>query len=211
VKKGIVAKWLGFILFTMFIVSTATVCSAADDDFARFGVRIRGLYVMPTEKIDNLPGLGVTVENTAAPELDFEYFITRHFSAELVLALTKHDVMLDNGGINAGSLWLLPPSLLVKYHPFPQWKISPYLGFGMNVVMPFDERLTIGGDRVPFKVSSTVGWAAQIGTDIAIAKNVYLNVDVKYYDTGTTATIGGIKHDLDLDPFLFGTGIGVRF
>jgi outer membrane protein len=162
---------------------------------------------MPTEKIDIA---GVTVENAATPELDLEYFITRHFSTELVLALSKHDIMLS--GLNAGSLWLLPPSLLVKYHPFPQLKVSPYVGFGMNVVMPFDEKLTLPTlGRVPFKVSSSVGWAAQVGADIAIAKNIYLNVDVKYYDTETTATIAGVKHNLDLDPFIFGTGIQVRF
>jgi outer membrane protein len=189
-------------LCAIFVFSLASVCFAADEDFARYGVRVRGLYVMPTEKID-VPG--VTVDNAATPELDLEYFITRHFSTELVLALSKHDVSMN--GANIGSLWLLPPSLLVKYHPLPQLKVSPYVGFGMNVVMPFDEKLSIAS----FKVSSSVGWAAQIGADIAIAKNIYLNVDVKYYDTGTTATIGGVKHDLDLDPFLFGTGIQVRF
>jgi outer membrane protein W len=77
--------------------------------------------------------------------------------------------------------------------------------------MPFDERLTVNGGRVPFKVDTNVGWAAQIGADIAVTKNCYLNVDVKYYDSGMDATIAGVKHRLALDPIIVGTGIGFRF
>jgi outer membrane protein len=204
------------LLVVALLVSVASISFAADPactpqekSFERYGVRIRGIYIMPDEKFDSrLSALGAVVDDAVTPELDLEYFITRNFSTELVLALSKHDIMINNGGTNAGSLWLLPPSLYVKYHPIPQYKVSPYVGFGMNVVMPFDEKLTIDPS---FKVGTSVGWSAKIGADIKITDHVYLNVDAMYYDCRPDMTIGGTKYKLDLNPFILGTGIGVRF
>ena len=135
-----IAKVLGVLLSAVFIVSLASASFAADD-FKKYGVRIRGLYIMPDEKIDSrLSGLNLAVKDATAPDSDFEYFVTKNFSAELVLALSKHDITA--GGNEIGHVWLLPPSLFVKYHPLPDnCIVSPYVGFGMNVVMPFDERL----------------------------------------------------------------------
>jgi outer membrane protein len=216
VKNMSSAKSFAVLLVVALIVSVSSICFAADPactpqekPFERYGVRLRGLYIMPDEKVDSrLSSLRITVDDAVTPELDLEYFITRNFSTELVLALSKHDIMIDNGGTNAGSVWLLPPSLYVKYHPIPQYKISPYVGFGMNVVMPFDEKLTIDPS---FKVGTSVGWSAKVGADVKITEHVYLNVDAMYYDCRPDMTIGGTKYKLDLNPFILGTGIGVRF
>lgn len=196
-------------LSALFLFSTVSVSFAADKDFNRYGVRIRGLYIIPNEHVDNaLKPLGLVIDDAVAPELDLEYFFTKNISAELDLALSKHDIMADNGGVNVGSVWLLPPSLYVKYHPMPDAKISPYVGVGMNVVMPFDEKLTGVDD---FKVESSVGWAAKIGADVAICKNTFLNVDAMYYDASTKLHALGSKFNLELKPFIISTGIGVRF
>jgi outer membrane protein len=216
VKNMSSAKSFAVLLVVALIVSVSSICFAADPactpqekPFERYGVRLRGLYIMPDEKVDSrLSPLRIAVDDAVTPELDLEYFITRNFSTELVLALSKHDIMIDNGGTNAGSVWLLPPSLYVKYHPIPQYKISPYVGFGMNVVMPFDEKLTIDPS---FKVGTSVGWSAKVGADVKITEHVYLNVDAMYYDCRPDMTIGGTKYKLDLNPFILGTGIGVRF
>jgi outer membrane protein len=216
VKNMSGAKSFAVLLVVALIVSVSSICFAADPactpqekPFERYGVRLRGLYIMPDEKVDSrLSPLRIAVDDAVTPELDLEYFITRNFSTELVLALSKHDIMIDNGGTNAGSVWLLPPSLYVKYHPIPQYKISPYVGFGMNVVMPFDEKLTIDPS---FKVGTSVGWSAKVGADVKITEHVYLNVDAMYYDCRPDMTIGGTKYKLDLNPFILGTGIGVRF
>jgi outer membrane protein len=210
------AKSYVVLLIVTLLLSVTSLCFAADPactpqekPFERYGLRLRGIYIMPDEKVDNrLSPLGITVDDAVAPELDFEYFITRNFSAELVLALSKHDIMMNNGGTNIGSLWLLPPSLYAKYHPMPQWKVSPYVGFGMNIVMPFDEKLAIDPS---FKVHTTLGWAAKVGADVKITEHVYLNVDAMYYDSRPDMTIGGTKFKLNINPFIIGTGIGVRF
>lgn len=201
------------VLFSaMLVFAFVSACFAADQDFNRFGVRLRGLYVMPNEHVDNaLKPLGIELTEAVAPELDLEYFATKNISAELVLALVKTDVMTQNGGINNGSLWLLPPSFFLKYHFMPNCKISPYAGVGFNVVMPFDERLNIGGVKVPFKVDTTIGWAAKLGADVPIAKSTYLNVDAMYYNVPSSMNIAGSKFNLELNPFIISTGIGVRF
>lgn len=189
------------------LVSLASVCVAADSSLKRYGVRVRGIYVTPDEKFDGrLAGSNLSIDEYAAPELDLEYFFTKNISTELALALTKHDIHSNN--TNIGSTWLLPPSLLVKYHPIPCWQISPYIGFGMNVVMPFNEKLAIAPD---FKIDSSFGYAAQVGADIKLTKNIYWNIDLKYYDCSPDMTINGQKYKLHVNPWLAGTGIGVRF
>ncbi len=199
------------VLFSaLFVFSMVSVSLAADGSFQKYGVRIRGLYIMPDEKVDPAleaaVGAKIGITDATAPELDLEYFFTKNISAELVLALSKHDITIN--GNDAGHVWLLPPSLFVKYHPLPDFIVSPYVGFGMNVVMPFDEKLNGVND---FKVDSTVGWAAKIGVDVPVAKNVYLNVDGMYYNTDTKITAAGARWNLDLNPFIISTGIGFRF
>ncbi len=203
------------VLFSaMLVFAFASACFAADQDFSRFGARIRGLYVMPNEHVDGaLSSLDLVVDDAAAPEVDFEYFFTKHISAELVLALVKNDIAAQGGHNVIGSTWLLPPSLLVKYHFLPDGcTIDPYVGFGMNVVMPFDEHLSVPGG---LKIDTSVGWAAQIGADIPITKKCYFNIDAKYYDVETQMRLPGVagatKFNLDINPVIIGTGLGVRF
>lgn len=208
--KSFVVLFVVTLLLSVAAVSFAAdpACMPQEKTFKKYGVRIRGLYIMPDEKVDSrLSAARIVVDDAVTPELDLEYFITKNFSAELDLALSKHDIMADNGGVNIGSVWLLPPSLYVKYHPVPQYKISPYVGFGMNVVMPFDEKLT----GASLKIESTIGWAAKVGADVKITDNVYWNVDAMYYDARPGMKIDGVKYKLNLNPFILGTGIGVRF
>jgi outer membrane protein len=211
------------VLFSaLFVFSMASVSLAADNGFDRYGVRIRGIYVMPNEHFDgavqntlnSLSQGKAVIDDSVAPELDLEYFLTKNISAELVLALVKNDIAVQGGHNVVGSTWLLPPSLLVKYHFMPDAKISPYVGFGMNVVMPFDEHLTVGPVN-SLKIDTTVGWAAQIGADIPITKKCFFNIDAKYYNTETQMRLpnafGSTKFNLDVNPVIIGTGIGVRF
>jgi outer membrane protein len=207
------------------------VARAEDEDFKRFGIIVGGVYVMPGEKLDQSyrnatePLVGQTnIDSAVAPMVELEYFFFKPgtlpvpgtISAELVLTTTKHDITFEGGAVSAGSLWLLPPSLFVKYHPFATACVSPYFGVGLDVVMPYDERLSIGTTPVHFSVGNAVGWAVKFGFDIPIYKskcfNLYYNADATYYNTDTNMTIGGLgKYDLDLNPWIVSTGVGIRF
>jgi outer membrane protein len=179
----------------------------AADGYKTFGVRLRALYVIPSESTDGvLSTLNPEVSNELVPEIDLEYFFTKNFSAELVAAFTHHDIKA--GGDYVGSTWLLPPTLTVKYHPLAGSAVSPYVGVGVNVTIPFDSHVNGVDD---FKIDSNVGWAVQVGTDIKIVENLYLNFDYKYINLDTKATVAGTKCKLDLSPHLFGIGVGYRF
>ncbi len=177
----------------------------AEEDYKKFGVRMRAIYVAPDESFDSRLK-GFTVSDNIIPELDLEYFFLKNFSTELILAVTKHDVKSSNDEV--GSTWLLPPTLTVKYHPFAGSTISPYVGVGVNYTIPFNSNVK---DVPDFKVDNSVGYAAQAGVDVKIKDNLYFNVDYKYVNADTKVKIAGTKYKLDLNPNLFGIGVGYRF
>jgi outer membrane protein len=178
----------------------------AEDDYKKFGVRFRAIYVKPDES-SNFSAAKVKVSDDIVPELDLEYFFMKNLSAELIAAVTRHDIKLNNGF--AGSTWLLPPTLTVKYHPLAGNTISPYLGFGVNFIFPFNSK--ISGVDPAFSIDNSIGWSAQIGTDIKIKENIYFNIDYKYCSVETKMNVAGTKYDLDLNPHLVGIGVGYRF
>lgn len=181
----------------------------AEDDYKKFGVRMRAIYVAPAEKFDSqLAPAKATVSDDVIPELDLEYFFLKNLSTELILGVTRHDIKFDDQ--YKGSTWLLPPTLTVKYHPLAGSSISPYVGAGLNYTIPFKSRVESTPD---FKIDSSFGWAAQAGVDVKIKESLYFNLDYKYInaDTKITLAAGGTKYKLDLNPHLFGIGVGYRF
>jgi outer membrane protein len=193
-------------LFIAIILSNAVIAQA-DEDLKHYGVRVRGIFVMPTESFDSrLAGFKPTVSNNFIPELDLEYFFTKNISAELIAGVTHHTISL-NGNIQ-GSTYLLPPSITLKYHPIPSAKISPYVGAGVELTFPFNYHLTGVSD---FKVYQSFSWAAQAGADIKLKDNIYFNVDYKYLNVDTEIRIADVKYKADLNPHLFSLGVGFRF
>jgi len=183
----------------------ATIAQA--EDYRSFGVRMRAIYVMPDEDVDGRMN-GVKLGDSIIPEVDVEYFFLKNFSAELIAGVTKHDIRLN--GATAGSTWLLPPTLTVKFHPLAGSTVSPYIGAGVNVTFPFETRSNLGKTSI----DNSVGWAAQGGIDFKIAENMYFNLDYKYINVDTKIAIealGGSKMKLDINPNLFGVGVGYRF
>lgn len=200
-KVSVLAGVMGLLLFGM------AQSSVAADDYKSFGVRIRAIYVKPDESTGGvLSTLNTKVSDDIIPELDLEYFITKNFSTELIAGVTRHDIKLNNGF--AGSTWLLPPTLTLKYHPLAGSLVSPYIGAGVNVIFPFNSKVNNVRD---FQIDNSVGWAVQAGTDIKVAENLYFNIDYKYLNADTKATVGGTKYKLDLNPHLIGIGVGYRF
>lgn len=180
---------------------------AAAEEFKQFGVRTRALLVYPDSKVDDqLDALDIDVKLAVAPELDLEYFFTRNFSTELILGVTKHDITADGDAL--GSTWLLPPTITVKYHPMPGSTVSPYVGLGVNYIIPFSEKADGVAD---FHIENSFGWAAQLGADVALGNSWYFNVDAKYLYADTKIRVAGEKYDLDLNPYVFGAGVGYRF
>ena len=167
---------------------------------------------------------GVKVDSDTVPELDITYMINRNWGVELILGYSEHTVTGEKSWAALGDVIdtkVLPPTLTLQYHFLPGSNIRPYIGAGVNYTYFFDEEvpssslLSSPGDKV--KLDSSWGWAAQAGVDIAINQDWFINMDVKYLDIDTTASFKNVlgtnsaKIDADIDPFVYGIGIGRRF
>lgn len=174
-----------------------------------FMVRVRALGVVPQESSTMNIAAKVKVDSSIVPEMDFTYFFTPNISAELIAAVTPHDVK-TNTGIDAGNSWLLPPTLTLQYH-FTQFDtFKPYVGAGINYTHFFNED---AGSLTSVKYDDGFGGALQAGMDIPIQGNWYANIDVKKVFISTTAkfTPSNVRADVDINPWLIGVGIGYKF
>lgn len=183
----------------------------ASDDFKAgdFMIRARALGVVPDESGRVSNGDSVSINNSVVPELDFTFFFTPNISAELIAAVTPHDVKTSSG-IDAGSSWLLPPTLTLQYHFTQLDSIKPYVGAGVNYTHFFNAD---AGALNSVKYEDSFGGALQAGVDVPIKDNWYFNVDVKKVFISTTAKFSpsGVRADVDIDPWLIGVGFGYKF
>ncbi len=216
-KKIIISLLVIFIIpFSMF--------SQADDrdnsnDFSKWQIRLRGIVVTPDESatIETIGG-DVDISTAFVPELDFTYFFTENWAAELILATTKHDVeaiATAAGNIDLGDVWLLPPTLTVQYH-FTGGALKPYLGTGINYTIFYGEDEGPIADAVDYE--NSVGFALQGGLDYSLNDDWFLNVDVKKIFLQTDVTVNAttalgatVGADVDINPLIIGFGFGYRF
>jgi outer membrane protein len=184
-----------------------------------FMIRARAIGVIPQDSSSGISGIGGTVStsSSAAPELDFSYFLTDNIAFELIAATTKHDLYangsaLTPGSYHVGSTWVLPPTLLLQYHFRPHERFSPYVGAGLNVSF-FYSTEAAGNAVQQLAMTNNVGAAVQAGFDYNITGHWFANFDVKQIFVNTQASINGgaIKAKTALNPTVIGAGIGYRF
>ena len=215
-KNLIIATFV--VLVSMSNFTFAQEDSNSNHDFSQWQFRLRGIVVTPDESatIEAIGG-DVDISTAVVPELDITYFFTENWSAELILATTKHDVEAVNtavGNIDLGEVWLLPPTLLGQYH-FTGGDFVPYLGAGVNLTIFY------GVDEGPvandIEYDTAVGFAFQSGFDFMLNENWFLNVDVKKLFLSTDATINAttalgatVGAEVDINPWIFGLGAGIK-
>ena len=201
-------------------------------------VRVRAVHINPDEdsKLGSLTnanvgagtlaaGAELAVDSNTIPELDLSYYITKNIAAELILATgTSHDVSIVNsagvglGNQALGSVNLLPPTLTVQWHFLPDQTFDPYIGAGVNFTRALDRNLHTTGN-LPIHIDrNNWGWALQAGVDINLKDGWIINADVKKAFISTDVTISTNAgatwtkiDELDIDPWIFGIGIGKRF
>ncbi|MEO0817708.1 MAG: OmpW family outer membrane protein [Pseudomonadota bacterium] len=203
----------------------------ADDN--PWQIRGRVIGVLPDEAADlsaggaALPG-SVDINDQYVPELDITYFFTDNIAAELILAVTPHDVdalgvtvpgALDNATVPLGDVWLLPPTLTLQYHFKNESQFTPYVGAGVNATFFFNEDEGDVADGIEYDPS--FGFALQAGIDYdldgieggwllnADIKKVWINPDVTV--DFTTALGTSVDADVDIDPLVVGIGFGYKF
>ena len=188
-------------------------------------VRVRGIGVLPNECGGGDDGTTVIngdtdLDDNLVPEIDFTYFITSNIGIELILATTRHQAEVSDstlGDVPLGEVSLLPPTLTLQYHPFPNDKYSPYFGAGVNYTITYDVNKGAGNDSVTINnldLSNEFGVTLQAGIDILIKDNWYFNFDVKkiWVETDINLNEGSVKVDgANIDPWIIGFGFGYLF
>jgi len=179
----------------------------------------------------SVPGTKVDVEDAWTLDIDITYMFTKNWGAELLLDISsKHDVTAKGEtlkGLASGTIIetrVLPPALILQYHFSPDAQIRPYVGLGANFTYFFSEDATSslnnglngGNDISDVELDSSFGLVGQVGMDYDLGNDMFLNLDMKYMQIDTTATftsaaLGRVEADVDINPWVFGIGIGKRF
>lgn len=201
----------GALAITLFISGLSA--HAADNgplSASRFQVRLRAIDVVPDEKSSVNIGGKVDVGNDIVPEVDLTYFFTDNIAVEAIAATSKHKLKY-NGATPLGDAWALPPTVTLQYHFTPKEKFSPYVGAGINYTMMYNEKAAPGFNHL--KIDNGFGPALQAGFDYWIDNHWGINMDVKKIWTNVDAKLndGAIRADVDLDPWVIGTGVSYKF
>jgi outer membrane protein len=192
------------------------------NEFKRWQVRLRAVGVAPDESASiGIIGGDVAISNALIPELDITYFFTENYAAELILGTAKHDVQAINtaaGDVNLGSVWLLPPTLTAQYHFYTSDKkvFKPYIGAGVNYTLFYNVK---SGDVADVSYDNALGYAAQLGFDLMLDETFFINVDVKRLFLSTDVSVDAsnlapgliIPAEVDINPWLVGVGVGMKF
>jgi outer membrane protein len=175
-------------------------------------VRVRAVHLDSDNGGSTNPDLGLSINNRWIPEVDISYFFTPEWATELILTYPQEQT-LRSAGTKIGSFKHLPPTLTLQYHVTSLGAFKPYIGAGVNYTRISNVKWESSVSGLNPKLdSSSFGFALQIGADYEIAKNTYLNIDVKKVQLGTDVRLGGNKiGSLDIDPVLIGIGVGWRF
>ncbi|MGM8062491.1 OmpW/AlkL family protein [Vogesella indigofera] len=192
----------------------AILASLSAGAFAAQGdiiARLRIANVNPQTSVnDTLQALNVDVKDDTIPELDFTYMLTNNIGAELILGTSKHDITA--GGAKIGSVKVLPPTLTLQYHFNPEGQFRPYAGAGINYTRFYGFK-DDSGLGLSIKKNS-FGPALQVGIDMPLTKDVFLNLDMKkiWIKTKVDSSVaGGNVGTLDINPLVTSVGIGMKF
>ncbi|MCP1118983.1 outer membrane protein [Robbsia andropogonis] len=172
--------------------------------------RIRSVSILPDVKTSGtLSTLGVGVNPSTVPELDFTYMVRNHIGVELILGTARHKVTSNVGSL--GQISHLPPTLTLQWHFNPAGRIRPYAGVGVNYTLFYDNHLNVAGEGVGVR-NHSFGPALQAGVDVQVSKRFFVNLDVKKLWIKTDATLGGQPiGTLEIDPWVVGFGVGMKF
>jgi len=185
--------------------------------------RARVIDIAPDASSSQILDTGTTVDVDSAwtLEVDLTYMFSENVGLELIAATANHDLTTKGGalgGADAGSVWVLPPTLTLQYF-FGTGDIRPYIGAGINYTVFYGYDLSadlanLGITDVTF--SNSFGFDGDIGIDFYFGDKWLINADIKYIQISTDARlkVGSETLDtiaVDVDPWVFGIGAGIRF
>ena len=202
------SKKLKTALCASLVMGLAVANTASAFDQGDWLLRFGGSYINPTSDNHDI----VSVDGAASFTFNFSYMMTDHWAVELLAAYPfKHDIDLIDG-TEVASTKQLPPTLNLQYHFAPDSKFQPYLGAGLNYTMFFSEKTTGPLAGSDLSLGSSWGLGGQVGVDILLNDQWFLNADIRYIDIQTKAKLDGADlGKVKINPWVYGLNVGFRF
>ena len=153
------------------------------NEFKRWQVRLRAVGVAPEESAKiGIIGGDVAISNALIPELDFTYFFTAQY----------------------------------HFYTSDQKVFKPYIGAGVNYTLFYNVK---SGDVAGVEYDNALGYAAQVGFDLMLDDTFFINFDAKRLFLSTDVTVDAsnlapglsIPAEVDINPWLIGVGVGMKF
>jgi outer membrane protein len=209
-----------------FVVVLTLLPVAAQAQDGHWIIRGRLVSVSPNDSstaIAGTDGSKVIVDDDLIPEVDLTYMFNRNWGLEVIAGTSQHRLGVSGGaltGADAGSVRVLPPTLTLQYHSNSDGPLDVYGGLGVNYTLFYsydlsDDLAGLGVHDLDF--SQSFGLSGQIGMDVALKGAWVFNVDVKYINMSTDVDLvlgtGAVLDTVtvDINPWVFGVGIGYRF
>jgi outer membrane protein W len=184
------------------ILSLCSSVVFADNTTSQYTVKFRGQYVISqstkTKDIRNYVANGNLAKTGhkipprgIGGELATGYFIHDNVSVETSIALNsyklKSDVVVTNNPAapvqyTASNIdphvakkrsYMIPIVATAQYHPFPEYQVSPYAGFGVHYTIQSTGKIA--------RIKNHGGFVMQAGVDVWDAENIGLNFDLKKF------------------------------
>jgi len=196
------------VLCAIALLSTAAANTALAMDQGDWLIRFGASSVDP--KSNNHPD--VSVDSATSATFNFTYMMTANWGVELLAAYPfEHDIYLV-GGPEVGSTKHLPPTVSLQYHFMPDATFQPYLGLGVNYTNFFSEKLYGPLEGASLRLDDSWGFAGEIGADIMLGETWFLNLNARYIDIESDATVNGQPFGkVKIDPWVYGAHVGIRF
>ena len=209
-------------LTLLFIAMFVSLAFAQDENMM---FRARVINVAPNDSSSQIldTGTEVAVDDAIVPEIDLTYMFRQNWGLEIIAATSPHDLSTEKGalgGADAGEVWVLPPTLTLQYHSGFGEAFDFYAGLGVNYTLFYnydlsDDLAALGVTDIDY--DGSFGLAANLGMDFRISDKWVFNIDLKYIDIATEADLKVADNttlatvDVDINPIVFGLGVGYRF
>jgi outer membrane protein len=194
-------------------VAVSALPAQAGDYSGDFLVRVQGTYLDFNDEstaVGSLPG-SLELDNEFIPTLTLTYFLNKNLAVELFCCFASLEANSSEFG-HVADFWVFPPALTLQYHFDSMGGFKPYVGAGVQYILPFDEEGVGALGPTKVEVDDALGFTLQAGFDMELGQGWYFNADVKKTWIEHTVSVNDVdQFDVDIDPWIFSVGVGYRF